>query len=72
MSFGLNRAEVIGRLGADVTINHLASGERRLYPSCCSIVTHVLATATLRVLRSLRSLRPGPRRSKASRESRRP
>ena len=28
MSFGLNRAEVIGRLGADVTINHLASGGR--------------------------------------------
>ena len=24
--FGLNRAEVIGRLGADVTINHLSSG----------------------------------------------
>ena len=28
MSFGLNRAEVIGRLGADVTINHLQSGRR--------------------------------------------
>ena len=28
MSFGLNRAEVIGRLGADVTINHLQSGGR--------------------------------------------
>ena len=28
MSFGLNRAEVIGRLGADVTINHLSSGGR--------------------------------------------
>ena len=28
MSFGLNRAEVIGRLGADVTINHLTSGGR--------------------------------------------
>ena len=26
--FGLNRAEVIGRLGADVVINHLASGGR--------------------------------------------
>ncbi len=26
MSFGLNRAEVISRLGADVTVNHLASG----------------------------------------------
>ena len=26
--FGLNRAEVIGRLGADVTINHLTSGGR--------------------------------------------
>ena len=28
MSFGLNRAEVIGRLGADVSINHLVSGGR--------------------------------------------
>ena len=28
MSFGLNRAELIGRLGADVTINHLVSGSR--------------------------------------------
>ena len=26
MSFGLNRAEVIGHLGADVTVNHLVSG----------------------------------------------
>ena len=26
--FGMNRAEVIGRLGADVTINHLTSGGR--------------------------------------------
>ena len=28
MSFGLNRVELIGRLGADVTVNHLASGRR--------------------------------------------
>ncbi len=28
MSFGLNRAELIGRLGADVTVNHLSSGGR--------------------------------------------
>ncbi|MCY4349703.1 MAG: single-stranded DNA-binding protein [Thiotrichales bacterium] len=28
MAFGLNRAEVIGRLGADVTVNHLKSGGR--------------------------------------------
>ncbi len=28
MSFGLNRAEVIGRLGADVIVNHLSSGGR--------------------------------------------
>ena len=28
MAFGLNRAELIGRLGADVTINHLSSGGR--------------------------------------------
>ena len=26
--YGLNRAELIGRLGADVTINHLANGGR--------------------------------------------
>ncbi|WP_428098366.1 single-stranded DNA-binding protein [Candidatus Rariloculus sp.] len=26
--FGLNRAEVIGRLGADVIVNHLTSGSR--------------------------------------------
>ena len=26
--FGLNRAEVIGRLGADVSINQLSSGGR--------------------------------------------
>ena len=28
MSFGLNRAEIIGRLGADVAVNHLVSGGR--------------------------------------------
>ena len=28
MSFGLNRVELIGRLGADVTVNHLTSGGR--------------------------------------------
>ena len=28
MAFGLNRVELIGRLGADVTVNHLASGGR--------------------------------------------
>ncbi|MDE0002020.1 MAG: single-stranded DNA-binding protein [Rhodospirillaceae bacterium] len=28
MTFGLNRAEVIGRLGADVTVNHLPNGGR--------------------------------------------
>ena len=26
MAFGLNRAELIGRIGADVTVNHLTSG----------------------------------------------
>ena len=26
--FGINRAQIIGRLGADVTVNHLASGGR--------------------------------------------
>ncbi len=30
--FGLNRAEVIGRLGADVTVNHLTSGGRVANP----------------------------------------
>ena len=28
MAFGLNNAQIIGRLGADTTINHLASGGR--------------------------------------------
>ena len=28
MAFGLNRVELIGRLGADVTVNHLADGGR--------------------------------------------
>ncbi len=28
MAFGLNMAQVIGRLGADVTVNHLTSGGR--------------------------------------------
>ena len=28
MSFGMNRVELIGRLGADVVVNHLASGGR--------------------------------------------
>ena len=28
MSFGLNRAQVIGRLGADAIVNHLANGGR--------------------------------------------
>ena len=28
MSFGMNRVQLIGRLGADVTVNHLASGGR--------------------------------------------
>ena len=28
MSFGMNRVELIGRLGNDVTVNHLASGGR--------------------------------------------
>ena len=28
MSFGMNRVELIGRLGADVIVNNLASGGR--------------------------------------------
>ena len=28
MAFGMNRVELIGRLGADVTVNHLVSGGR--------------------------------------------
>ena len=28
MAFGINRAQIIGRLGADVVVNHLASGGR--------------------------------------------
>ena len=49
-----------------------AWGGEMSIPSCFLIVTHVLTAPTLRVLRSLRSLRPGPGRSKAGRESRRP
>ena len=32
MAFGLNRVELIGRLGADVTVNHLTSGGRVANP----------------------------------------
>ena len=28
MAFGLNKVQLIGRLGADVTVNHLTSGGR--------------------------------------------
>ena len=28
MAFGLNRAELIGRLGGDVVVNHLQNGGR--------------------------------------------
>ena len=28
MAFGMNRVSLIGRLGADVTVNHLMSGGR--------------------------------------------
>ena len=35
MSFGLNRAEIIGRLGADVTVNHLVSGA--VWPTSASL-----------------------------------
>ena len=28
MAFGMNRVELIGHLGADVTVNHLMSGGR--------------------------------------------
>ncbi len=28
MAFGINRVELIGRLGADVTVNHLMNGGR--------------------------------------------
>ena len=28
MAFGLNKVQIIGRLGADVVVNHLASGGR--------------------------------------------
>ncbi len=28
MAFGINRVELIGRLGADVVVNHLATGGR--------------------------------------------
>ena len=41
MSFGLNRAEVIGRLGADVTVNHLASGGRVANMSVATDESHI-------------------------------
>ena len=36
MAFGMNRVELIGRLGADVTVNHLTSGAAS--PTSLSIV----------------------------------
>ena len=32
MAFGKNHAELVGRLGDDVTVNHLASGGRVANP----------------------------------------
>ncbi len=41
MSFGLNRAEVIGHLGVDVTVNHLVSGGRLANPSIATDESYI-------------------------------
>ena len=41
MAFGLNRVELIGRLGADVTVNHLTSGGRVANLSIATDESHV-------------------------------
>ena len=49
MSFGLNRAEAIGRLGADVTVNHLASGGRVANLSIATDESYIEKTSGERV-----------------------
>ena len=44
MAFGINRVELIGRLGADVTVNHLVSGDAR--PISASRATSLTSTRT--------------------------
>ena len=41
MAFGINRAQIIGRLGADVTVNHLASGGRVANPSIATDESYI-------------------------------
>ncbi len=42
MAFGLNRVELIGRLGADVNVNHLTSGGRVANPPVNDTPRYVL------------------------------
>ena len=50
MAFGLNRAEVIGRLGADVSINHLTSGGRVANLSIATDESYIDITFSNRIL----------------------
>ena len=45
MAFGLNRVELIGRLGADVTVNHLTSGGRVANLSIATDESYISKTA---------------------------
>ena len=46
MAFGMNRVELIGRLGADVTVNHLASGGRVANLSIATDESYIDRTGT--------------------------
>ena len=52
MSFGLNRAELIGRLGADVTVNNLVSGGRVANMSVATDESYIDAKSHQRVDRT--------------------
>ena len=52
MAFGLNRAEIIGRLGADVTVNHLANGGRVANLSIATDESYIDRTSGERVDRT--------------------
>ena len=52
MAFGLNRAEIIGRLGADVTVNHLANGGRVANLSIATDESYIDKTSGERVDRT--------------------
>ena len=58
MAFGLNRIELIGRLGAAVTVNHLASGVLPTPPSRSCAATSAWATCP----KQTATTRPAPGR----------